>query len=802
MRGGRTTNEIEVIIRARDEASGPLGQFSQNVQGIGQIALVGFGAAATAVAGLGAALADLAVDAAPLQNISAAFETFAADVGSGADEMLSALQQASSGMVTNRELMQNFNLASQLVSREFAAALPDAMQYLGRVSAATGEDMNFLMNSLIRGVGRLSPMILDNLGIQVDLNQAMEDYAAANNLSVESMTRQQQQMALANAVTTALANNVGNLPALAGTAQQAFANLGVQFQNLRDDVGLAVLPVFERLVEAVGDEILPAFTDFIRNGAERLADALMPVVDFVVDLVQGFYSAYEATGSFENAIGDVIDQFDGMGNVWNILNGIKNAIETVVNALSPIIRAIINWVGENIELQDVLIAIGVAIAAVVVPAIVSFLAALAPIVGTFLLLVGVAALLRRAWETNFLGIRDFILNSVIPALQTLWEWLVANVPSAIATLASVWQGTLLPALQTAWNWIQTSLIPALQTLWEFLATNIPAAVATVSTTWTGTLLPAIQAVWMWLQTNLFPIFTQLAALLQGGFSNAIAVFGALWQGVLLPALQAVQPVIQAIWGFLQQLANLLMGNLQSGAALMASLWQTVLLPALTAVWNFLSTSIFPLFQAIGNLIGAVLNVALTAMAGIWQNLLLPALTAVYNWLAANIIPAFQEVASTAQGVLGPIIEWLAENVIPPLSAAFAAIGSAIQDVIGFINGLTNAINNIELPDWLQPGSPTPFELGLRGITDALATLNRQGLPQLSAGLALSSPTLPALTPAMAGGGGGGGTTTLNMNLTVNTPAVDTFQISSLFDQIEAEAARRGISVRGQRGVAT
>jgi len=73
-------------------------------------------------------------------------------------------------MATNRDLMLSFNKASTLVSVDFAKQLPDAMQYLGKVSLATGQDLGFLLDSLVTGVGRVSPMILDNLGIQVALS--------------------------------------------------------------------------------------------------------------------------------------------------------------------------------------------------------------------------------------------------------------------------------------------------------------------------------------------------------------------------------------------------------------------------------------------------------------------------------------------------------------------------------------------------------------------------------------------------------------------------------------------------------
>ena len=47
--------------------------------------------------------------------------------------------------------------------------------------------------------------------------------------------------------------------------------------------------------------------------------------------------------------------------------------------------------------------------------------------------------------------------------------------------------------------------------------------------------------------------------------------------------------------------------------------------------------------------------------------------------------------------------------------AFESLKDAIQWVKDRINDLKDAFNGIKdsLPDWLVPGSPTPFEMGLR-----------------------------------------------------------------------------------------
>ena len=69
-----------------------------------------------------------------------------------------------------------------------------------------------------------------------------------------------------------------------------------------------------------------------------------------------------------------------------------------------------------------------------------------------------------------------------------------------------------------------------------------------------------------------------------------------------------------------------------------------------------------------------------------------------------------------------------------------------------------------IPDWLRPGSPTPFEIGLRGIADAAKSID----------LNLGMKTLPMAGAAIGGGGGG-----ITVNLTYS-PAV------SLADRYEAQ----------------
>jgi hypothetical protein len=156
----------------------------------------------------------------------------------------------------------------------------------------------------------------------------------------------------------------------------------------------------------------------------------------------------------------------------------------------------------------------------------------------------------------------------------------------------------------------------------------------------------------------------------------------------------------------------------------------VLLPAIKRVWSWIEINLVPLFDALWQLLKVSLARALESLSGLWENVLLPALQAVWQFIQDKVIPIFETVIEVIEEQLGPVFEWLKTSVIDPVAGAFAAIGDAIAGVVGWINDLITKIQNIELPSWLQPGSPTPFEIGLWGINRALKAVARSGMPEL------------------------------------------------------------------------
>jgi hypothetical protein len=103
--------------------------------------------------------------------------------------------------------------------------------------------------------------------------------------------------------------------------------------------------------------------------------------------------------------------------------------------------------------------------------------------------------------------------------------------------------------------------------------------------------------------------------------------------------------------------------------------------------------------------------------------------------------------------------------------AVRAVSDAIKAVIDKWNQMKDAAQRAidAIPNWLRPGSPTPFEVGLRGIGSALKDVNMN----------MGMPAMAGVQMAAAGGGAGRGQPVV-VNLTY-APAV------SLGDRYEAEA---------------
>ncbi len=153
------------------------------------------GLALQAVNRLGSELGEFARQGLQLQAVQGSFEKLAAGTKSSSAEMLSSMQKASRGMVSEFDLMKAGNKAMLLglpVTAESMGTLAKAATTLGR---AMGLDATKAIDDLTTALGRSSPMILDNLGLSVKVGEANEIYAAKLGKTAEQLTDAEKKTA-------------------------------------------------------------------------------------------------------------------------------------------------------------------------------------------------------------------------------------------------------------------------------------------------------------------------------------------------------------------------------------------------------------------------------------------------------------------------------------------------------------------------------------------------------------------------------------------------------------------------------
>lgn len=442
------------ISDAKSKATGfqkHFGGVSSAMQGAGKVAFAGLiGGAAlagTAVVGVGLALGKLTVDATPIPGLQNAFDGLAKRADMSGDALMKAMQEGSGGMISMRDLMQQANLAAALVSDEFAYGLPDAMGLVQKAAAATGQDMGFLMDSLVKGVGRASPMILDNLGIQVSLTEATEAYAEQLGKSTEELTKSEQQEAVRILTMEKLNEKYGEMASVNDTAAAKMAQFKATVQDTKDQIGVAFLPVLSSVMDTLSN-VAQAVLPSVISALETVAPFIQTVADAFGKFVTNLLEGQSPLTAFKELLSQLLPE-DMVEKIFAIIDGITTFTNKVQEALQPVM----DWISNNIELKDVLMTLGILIASYLIPIIVGFIGTVisvaAPIIATFAAVMAVVVLLRKAWESNFLGIQDKT-KAAMDAIQKFISDAVANIKAwwnehgdaILAKAKAVWEAVV------------------------------------------------------------------------------------------------------------------------------------------------------------------------------------------------------------------------------------------------------------------------------------------------------------------------------------------------------------------------
>lgn len=317
-------------------------------------------------------------------------------------------------------------------------------------------------------------------------------------------------------------------------------------------------------------------------------------------------------------------------------------------------------------LEPLAAGIGMAFGGIAVGGIITFVARLIGSITPIGALIAAGSLLYQAYSTNFMGVAD-IANGLFSTLM-----------GGASGIDTAWNTVLLPAMQNVSTFFTTEVIPVFS---DIATASIPLVMSAgnlLASLFTNVIVPAASLLWSVFRDVGVPLLTGLVIPVITTLFNVLADY--------------VLPVFKTFYTFLSD----------------------TLLP-------FIKGSIVPLIEAFAKVVGEVLRLAWEAIILIFQTTMKElgklgeSITGVIDYLfgPGSMDAAIASVSSKLNDVI---------KLVGNFWDGLSRLKSVINDVIRWLNDLAETLSKIHVPDVLNPGSPTPFEIGLRGIAGAIADL--------------------------------------------------------------------------------
>ena len=151
-----------------------------------------------------------------------------------------------------------------------------------RLASALGKDTAFGVESLTTGLGRQSKLMLDNLGIMLDVDNANQKYADSLNKSVDELTDQEKKQAFVNEAMIQAKDLVGGLGEEQITTADSIAQMKTSIFELAVTLGNQLSPF---VVELSGKlvTLTNRFGDFVKKikGIETTEETILALSEHI-----------------------------------------------------------------------------------------------------------------------------------------------------------------------------------------------------------------------------------------------------------------------------------------------------------------------------------------------------------------------------------------------------------------------------------------------------------------------------------------------------------------------------------------
>ena len=307
-------SNITIVIDAKDSASRVLLNLSKSVNSLStgnatsnmnQLSasisgLAGSGNIFTAIAEsvitVASSLNDLAYSGAQLDRLEKGANSLGKEYGMTSNEIINAVDKITQGTLSQTTILQQANQAMLLG----VAHSEEELTTLAAIAADRGRKMGISMekafSSIVLGVGRLSPLILDNLGIILDADVTYAKYAKTIGKTADSLTDMEKRQALLSR----LQEEMDSMTSVPEDDKTAWEKLGASISDVTAALGKFINEYlrFNEIVAFVSDQInlaTGAINDTMLTGIEKQKKELKDLTSFYDDLQEGLQRVKETT---------------------------------------------------------------------------------------------------------------------------------------------------------------------------------------------------------------------------------------------------------------------------------------------------------------------------------------------------------------------------------------------------------------------------------------------------------------------------------------------------------------------------
>lgn len=253
--GGQMDKALRSSERAIDKVRVASQKASDSVKrgwgGMGRVFSMQNAIIGSAVGVAAASIVELGKKAATFQDVQRSYNTMVQNMGVDSQNLLRSMEQATGGTVSQMTLMKQ---ANQAILLGLPIAEFDKLLSIARNSAiTTGQSMEYMVESIVGGVGRMEKEILDNLGIVFSADQAYTEYAATIGKTARSLTDAEKKQAFLTATIKAGERQMALTGGSTESASASFEQFSKAMSDLAVNLGSLILPGLTSLVTKLAE---------------------------------------------------------------------------------------------------------------------------------------------------------------------------------------------------------------------------------------------------------------------------------------------------------------------------------------------------------------------------------------------------------------------------------------------------------------------------------------------------------------------------------------------------------------------